>query len=185
MDRLEGRSYYLSPEGEILDLYQTHSRAWHPFLARRYGDASAQAVIEEARETLEDMIPELPYIGGDDNPMTRHIIRCSTSLALYKAIEGQGEVSGGNGPDPLRRRNGELPPHAPHPAPTEGVLARWREETGYPGSVAIPVTESGPSSRETERPSTAASTSASAARGSSTAPTERMRFRPSSATSSS
>ena len=41
----------------------------------------------------EALIPTLPYIGGDENPMTRHLIRCTTSLALYKAMTASGKTA--------------------------------------------------------------------------------------------
>jgi len=123
----EPRSYYLSRREDILDVYETHSRAWRPFLARRYGEAFAEEVIEEAREILEGVIPELPYIGGDDNPMTYHIIRCSTSLALYKAMKARGKPAEETGKiiyDAVAEAVRHMPPNPP---PTEESLAKKRK----------------------------------------------------------
>jgi hypothetical protein len=91
MRESEMESYYLSRRKDILDLYDAHSRAWRPFLARQYGDIFTEAIIRDAREILEGLIPELPYIGGGENPMARHIIRSSTSLALYKTMKARGK----------------------------------------------------------------------------------------------
>jgi hypothetical protein len=99
-------SYYLSRRKDILDLYDTHSRAWNPFLARRYGDIFAETIIRDAREILEGLVPELPYIGGDENPMTRHIIRSSTSLALCKAMKARGKSAEEMGKEAGKRRKG-------------------------------------------------------------------------------
>ncbi|MGD2177352.1 MAG: L-2-amino-thiazoline-4-carboxylic acid hydrolase [Anaerolineae bacterium] len=135
----ETASYYLSRRKDILDLYYTHSRAWRPFLARRYGDAFAQDIIQEAREILEDLIPDLPYIGGDDNPMTRHIIRCSTSLALYKAMKARGKSAEETGEiiyDAVVESVRQMPRTPP---PSEEDLARKKkrarvsQERRYPG----------------------------------------------------
>jgi L-2-amino-thiazoline-4-carboxylic acid hydrolase len=91
MRESETETYYLSRRKDILDLYDMHSQAWRPFLAQRYGDLFAETIIRDAREILEGLIPELPYIGGDENPMTRHIVRSSTSLALYKTMKARGK----------------------------------------------------------------------------------------------
>lgn len=64
-----GKTYYLSRRDDIVGLYDTHSLAWRPFLALRYGHAFAEGVIRDAREIMEGLIPELPYIGGDENPI--------------------------------------------------------------------------------------------------------------------
>jgi hypothetical protein len=135
----ETASYYLSRRDVIRDLYDTHSRASRPFLARRYGDILAEEIIQDAREILEDLIPELPYVGGDENPMTRHIIRSSTSLALYKAMKTRGKSAEETGKvvcDAVVESVRHLPPSQPL---TEEELAENREQARrsqarkYPG----------------------------------------------------
>jgi hypothetical protein len=132
-------SYYLSRRQDIRDLYDTHSRASRPCLARRYGDILAAEIIQAAREILEDLIPQLPYIGGDENPMTRHIIRSSTSLALYKAMKTRGKSAEETGQvlyDSVVESLGHLPPSQPL---TEEEFAEDREQARrsqvrqYPG----------------------------------------------------
>jgi hypothetical protein len=139
MREFRARSYYLSRRQDILGLYETHSKAWRPFLVLRYGDAFAEEVIQEAREELEGLIPELPYIGGDDNAMTRHIIRCSTSLALYKAMKAREKSAEETGKiiyDAVVESVRHMPPTPP---PAEEDLAERRErartsqERHYPG----------------------------------------------------
>jgi len=93
MDEPEGREYYLSRKSEILAIFDAHARAWRPFLISLYGDEFADAVLTEAREQHEALIPGLPYIGGDENPMTRHLVRSTTSLALYKAMKTRGKTA--------------------------------------------------------------------------------------------
>lgn len=139
MRESEARSYYLSRREDILDLYATHSEASMPFLARQYGHAFAEEVIQAARRILVGLIPELPYIGGDENSMTRHIIRCSTSLALYKAMKARGKSAEETGKiiyDAVVESVRHLPPTPP---PSEEDLAKKRErarisqESRYPG----------------------------------------------------
>ena len=93
MDEPEGREYYLSRKSEILAIFDAHARAWRPFLISLYGDEFADTVLMEAREQHEALIPEIPYIGGDENPMTRHLVGSTTSLALYKAMKTRGKTA--------------------------------------------------------------------------------------------
>ena len=128
MRKLEAGSYYLSRKENILKLYETHSQAWYPLLMHQCGDEFAKAVIYDAREILEGLIPELPYIGGDKNPMTRHIIRSSTSLALYKAMKARGrspEVTGKIIYDAVVEAVRHLPLNHP---PTEEEFAKKKEQ---------------------------------------------------------
>jgi hypothetical protein len=74
-------------------VFDTHAQAWQPFLIARYGAGFTEAVLATARAEHEALIPTLPYIGGDGNEMTRHLIRCTTSLALYKAMKARGKTA--------------------------------------------------------------------------------------------
>jgi hypothetical protein len=93
MNEQEGKEYYLSRKSEIMTQFDTHAKAWRPFLAACYGDEFANAVLRDAREQYEALIPEIPYIGGDENPMTRHLVRSTTSLVLYKVMKALGKTA--------------------------------------------------------------------------------------------
>jgi hypothetical protein len=93
MNERKGKEYYLSRKLEILTQFDVHARAWRPFLATSYGDEFAEAVLKDAREQYEALIPEIPYIGGDENPMTRHLVRSTTSLVLYQVMKARGKTA--------------------------------------------------------------------------------------------
>ncbi|NLJ87140.1 MAG: L-2-amino-thiazoline-4-carboxylic acid hydrolase [Firmicutes bacterium] len=90
MNQIDSRDYYLSRELEIMDQFHNHAKAWKPFLTASYGDKTTHMLLLAAKEQMEAIIPVIPYIGGDGNPMTRHLVRSTTSLALYKAIKERG-----------------------------------------------------------------------------------------------
>ena len=92
MDELIDREYYTSRKSEILRLFDNHAQAWKPFIASRYGGDFANAILKEARDQHEALIPDIPYIGGHENPMMRHLVQSTTSLALYKAIKARGKA---------------------------------------------------------------------------------------------
>jgi hypothetical protein len=116
MDGIRGQPYYLSHKPEILALFDEHTQAWKPILADRYGGDFANVISEEARRWHEALIPEIPYIGGDENPMTRHLIRSTTSLALYRAMKARGKSASETGKilyDAVVEQVSHLPPLPP------------------------------------------------------------------------
>lgn len=134
-----GKRYYASRRPEILALYDLHAQAWKPFLVTCYGEDLANTITQEGRAQHEALIPELPYIGGDENPMTRHLIRSTTSLALYKAMKAHGKTAEEAGKivyDAVVESVSHLPPTSP-PTPErlaqEREQARWSQERRYPG----------------------------------------------------
>ena len=93
MDKRVDKEYYTSRKSEILALFDDHAQAWKPFIVSRYVNDFADTILKEAREQHEMLIPEIPYIGGDENPMTHHLVRSTTSLALYKAMKARGKTA--------------------------------------------------------------------------------------------
>ena len=83
-------TYYQDRQHDILRLYDTHVEGWHPTMCATFGAHFTADVIKEARELLVELVPQFPYVGGDENPFTRHIIRSSTSLALYLVMKSRG-----------------------------------------------------------------------------------------------
>lgn len=136
-----GRAYYASRKAEILAVFDDHAQAWRPLLVSRYGDDFADVILREAREQHATLIPELPGIGGDDNPMTRHLIRSTTSLVLYLAMRRRGKTAQETGRivyDAVVERVSHLPAPAPRDLTPEAVAremeqARRSQERRYPG----------------------------------------------------
>ena len=141
MDGHVDKEYYTSRESEILALFDDHAQAWKPFIGSQYGDAFAEIILKEAREQHEMLIPEIPYIGGDENPMTRYLIRSTTSLALYKAMKAQSKTAEETGKiiyDAVVERVSHLPISPTKALSPEHIQAKKEQakksrERRYPG----------------------------------------------------
>jgi hypothetical protein len=81
-----GRAYIESLRQQLAALFEAHARGWMTPLAARYGARLAERVRDDARQAHAVVVATLPDIGGDANPMTRHLMSCTTSLALYQAM---------------------------------------------------------------------------------------------------
>jgi hypothetical protein len=94
MTKVFNAEYYLSRKKEIMELYyDLHARAWEPFLVLSYGHKFTEAVLQETRSQYEEFIPTIPYIGGNENWMTHHLIRSTTGLILYKVMKAKGKTA--------------------------------------------------------------------------------------------
>jgi hypothetical protein len=126
----EQGEYYTSRKSGILTTFNDHAQAWRPFLAGRYGREFADTIIQEARDEHGALIPYIPYIGGDQNPMTRHLIRSTTSLALYKAMKARGKTAEETGSiiyDAVTERVSHLPLPSPGSMNPEEMSRRRSE----------------------------------------------------------
>jgi hypothetical protein len=94
MTKVFNTEYYLSRKKEIMErYYDVHARAWEPFLVQSYGRKFAEDVLTETRSQYKEFIPTIPYIGGDENQMTHHLIRSTTGLTLYRVMKARGKTA--------------------------------------------------------------------------------------------
>ena len=63
---------------------------WRDLICRRWDRSLADAVQRAARELLDSLISQLPYIGGDDNHLTGSLIDSARCLAFLRSMEQAG-----------------------------------------------------------------------------------------------
>lgn len=61
-----------------------------PLLLSRYGEERTAALIRDSRQEYEALVPQIPYI-GDRNPLLIFLLPTSRHLAVYRALQRQGE----------------------------------------------------------------------------------------------
>ncbi len=85
--------YYTSQKSKLMKGFDKAAIIMKKVVASRYGDDFAAVTLMQAREQFETLIPDLPYIGGKKNPMTRIMIGTGWCLALHRALEKQGKTA--------------------------------------------------------------------------------------------
>lgn len=83
--------FYVSRLEALLADFDRAADEWRPLLAAQYGADFATAVLQDARDRFEHMIPAIPYIGGDDNHLTGALIDSVRVLAYFQAMETAGQ----------------------------------------------------------------------------------------------
>jgi L-2-amino-thiazoline-4-carboxylic acid hydrolase len=57
-----------------------------------YYSLNADTIIQESRLEFEQLIPRLPYIGGNRNPLTWNLLASAWYLTFYKVLRRRGET---------------------------------------------------------------------------------------------
>jgi hypothetical protein len=91
MDHRGHSNYYISRKAGMLEGFDSRARRWRAILSQRYGDDLADTILRQAREEFEALIPEIPYIGGDENHLTGSLISSTRALAFYRAMKARGK----------------------------------------------------------------------------------------------
>lgn len=86
----DSQTYYENHE----DAIRGELEAMLPFVRKRleeaHGETVADAVIKGTRSRIDELLPDVPYIGGDGNELTRNLYQCSMVLALHLEMRERG-----------------------------------------------------------------------------------------------
>jgi len=93
MDYPVEKEYYKIRKPELLKRFDEESQYWEPVIVRRFGKGFADTILREAHEEFEALIPQMPYIGGDENHLTESLIESVRYLAFYKAMKKHGKTA--------------------------------------------------------------------------------------------
>jgi len=83
--------YYTAQAGKLLRQLDRAARHYRPVLGAHLAGESPDEVIRESRREFERLLPAIPYIGGKGNSLTRILIGCTMSLALYRVLKERGQ----------------------------------------------------------------------------------------------
>ena len=83
-------NYYISRKNSLLRSFERSGRWVSAPLAKRYGKATSNAILQCARQEFEKLLPHIPYIGGKKNRWTTNLLESAQSLALFRAMQAHG-----------------------------------------------------------------------------------------------
>ena len=124
--------YYISRKSELVDCFEKETKRWRPILTEHYGKKFAENILLDAKDRYETLIPEIPYIGGEENHLTSSFIGSVECLAFYQAMKARGKTAVEAGKvlyEAIASRYGDsIPEIPPSQRLSEEELMRRREE---------------------------------------------------------
>jgi hypothetical protein len=97
MHRSPDPGFYISRQTESLEQFDQHAMWWQQQLVTAFGEEFATKVIRLTRNRFQDLLPTLPYIGGDENHLTANLLDAARCLALYQAMHAEGKTAAQTG----------------------------------------------------------------------------------------
>lgn len=82
--------YYVSRKRTLLKEFDRALGRVRGVFVSRYGEEAVKAMLLEARQEYEALIPHVPYIGGKQ-PFTQFLISTAWFLAMYRVLQRRGE----------------------------------------------------------------------------------------------
>lgn len=90
MEDLESKNYYTLLQPRLLEELSQILAAGNEVVVSKYGKEFADEFVFEALNEFKKLIPNIPYIGGDANPFTGHLLFSVQFLSFYKVIRRKG-----------------------------------------------------------------------------------------------
>ncbi|MCI0476190.1 MAG: DUF116 domain-containing protein, partial [Anaerolineales bacterium] len=94
---IHSQEYYTARTPELVSEFDQDAERWRPFIAIQLGDDLATLVLRQARVEFETLIPQIPYIGGEENHLTGSLVESAKCLALYEAMKQHGKSAADTG----------------------------------------------------------------------------------------
>lgn len=95
----ETSNFYVRNQTNIMKEVDEFAGYVHKVCSTKYGEALADQLIAETKQTFDVLLPDLPYIGGYTNDLTANLYQSAAGLAFYRAmlahnktLEETGEV---------------------------------------------------------------------------------------------
>jgi len=82
--------YYIKKKKKFLRDFDDRLKAVNVFLNKKYDIKEAEDLIEDMKQEFENMIPDIPFIGGQKNPTTLVLVKCISDLAVFRILEKAG-----------------------------------------------------------------------------------------------
>lgn len=91
MSKPTGMDYYLARKSTLLKKHERLMSIGATLFRSLYGETFTYHVLEQTQVEFEKLIPQIPYIGGDDNPLTDTMEQMTSLLALYRVLRREGK----------------------------------------------------------------------------------------------
>jgi len=115
--------YYIKQKPKLLKDFDKMSKQVKNVLVSHYGEEMADTIIQETRDEYENLIPEIPYIGGKNNPLTENLVKSAWFLALYRVFKRHGKTAPEAGEISYQMTEASLDAH---PQFLLRLLGRWK-----------------------------------------------------------
>lgn len=84
------KDYYMKNKVKLMSEFDKIIHISKEILLRQFNESKMEVMFNEIRKNYENLIPELPYIGGRKNPFTSMIVSCVSMLAFFRTLENEG-----------------------------------------------------------------------------------------------
>jgi len=84
------KDYYIKSKAKLMTQLEKLIHISKDLLLKQFNESQMEEIFDKIRNDYENLIPEIPYIGGKRNPFTSMLVDCVSLLAFYRTLENEG-----------------------------------------------------------------------------------------------
>jgi hypothetical protein len=85
------KEYWEANKKDLMKDFDSIMDPARTFIQEKLSPEETNAVIRESTANYETILPQVPYIGGDDNQLTEVLYMSAAGLALFQAMKAHGQ----------------------------------------------------------------------------------------------
>lgn len=82
--------YYMKNKAKLTAQFDKFLHISEEILLKQFNELEIEGIFNKMRNEYENLIPEIPYIGGSKNPFTSMLVDCVAMLAFFRILEKMG-----------------------------------------------------------------------------------------------
>jgi hypothetical protein len=86
------KEYWEANKNKLMDDFDSVMNPARTFIGETFNPEDTDQVVRETKANYEALLPEVPYIGGDDNDLTEVLYMSAIGLALLQSMKAHGQT---------------------------------------------------------------------------------------------
>ena len=84
------KDYYSKRKAKLMTDFDKFLHISQDILLKQFNELEIEGIFNKMRKEFENLIPEIPYIGGRKNPFTMMLVDCVAMLPFFRILEKEG-----------------------------------------------------------------------------------------------
>jgi len=84
------KDYYIKQKAKLMKDFNIHTNYLRKLLSEKFDSDKIAKILEQMNEEFENLIPKIPYIGGDRGYYTAILTQYISNLAIFWILEKEG-----------------------------------------------------------------------------------------------
>ncbi len=82
--------FYVRKKSKFMRSFDERLTVVSEELRKKFDDKKSEVLVSQMKAEFEKILPDIPYIGGQKNPLTLVLVKCVSDLAIFRTLEKIG-----------------------------------------------------------------------------------------------